>query len=224
MKPKALFTVPNGEKVTEKAFYRVMISSVCSILLCMACLFGTTWAWFAVELVNEGNEIQIASLTADMEVKKGSETLSKNSDGAYDLNAGAYSLSVTVETDATDAKSPVYLVMTVDSDNVKSYYFTFDTFTEGKAELEAADLISVLSGKATVSFHLSWVEPDSADPIPDGGIEIGEEPVQQQEAETKEEPKKTEEEPVTQAPSVSTTTGSDPQNEQANTIPIFPAA
>ena len=57
-----LFTVPAGEKVTEKAFLRVLISSVCSMLLCMGCLFGTTWAWFTLEIDNPQNEIQIAKV------------------------------------------------------------------------------------------------------------------------------------------------------------------
>ena len=39
---KELFAVPEGKKITEKMFGRVLISSVCSILLCMACLIGTT--------------------------------------------------------------------------------------------------------------------------------------------------------------------------------------
>ena len=42
---------------------RVLISSICSILLCMTCLVSTTWAWFAISIENEQNEIVTAELT-----------------------------------------------------------------------------------------------------------------------------------------------------------------
>ena len=61
MRIKDLFTVPEGEKVTEQVFHRVLISSICGILLCMACLAGTTWAWFTVSIENTDNVIEIAS-------------------------------------------------------------------------------------------------------------------------------------------------------------------
>lgn len=59
MRLKELFIIPEGKKVTEKVFGRVLISSVCSILLCMVCLISTTWAWFTISIDNMGNEIQI---------------------------------------------------------------------------------------------------------------------------------------------------------------------
>lgn len=62
-KLKYLFTVPENEKVTEKHLMRVLISSVCSILLCMTCLVSTTWAWFTVSITSENNVIGIGQWT-----------------------------------------------------------------------------------------------------------------------------------------------------------------
>lgn len=62
-KLKYLFTVPENEKVTEKHLMRVLISSVCSILLCMTCLVSTTWAWFTVSISSENNVIGIGQWT-----------------------------------------------------------------------------------------------------------------------------------------------------------------
>ena len=59
MRIKHLFTVTPEEKLTEKRLLQVLISSVCSMLLCMACLAGTTWAWFEVSIENHDNEIRI---------------------------------------------------------------------------------------------------------------------------------------------------------------------
>ena len=58
---KSLFTVPEGEKITEKQMQRVLVSSVCSILLLLSCLVSTTWAWFAVSIENTGNVIEIGA-------------------------------------------------------------------------------------------------------------------------------------------------------------------
>lgn len=62
-KLKYLFTVPENEKVTEKHLMRILISSVCSILLCMTCLVSTTWAWFTVSISSENNVIGIGQWT-----------------------------------------------------------------------------------------------------------------------------------------------------------------
>ena len=59
MRLKDLFTVPTGEKVTERHLNRVLVSSICGLLLCMACLVGTTWAWFTdsvIRLISEQKE------------------------------------------------------------------------------------------------------------------------------------------------------------------------
>lgn len=57
-KLKYLFTVPENEKVTEKHMMRVLISTVCSVLLCMTCLVSTTWAWYTVTITSEDNLIK----------------------------------------------------------------------------------------------------------------------------------------------------------------------
>ena len=55
-------TVTEKTKVTENLFNKVLISAVCTILLCMTCLVSTTWAWFTVSIENTGNVIQIANV------------------------------------------------------------------------------------------------------------------------------------------------------------------
>lgn len=57
MRISKLFTIPEGEKVTEQKLRSVLVASICSILLCMTCLASTTWAWFTVSVENTGNVI-----------------------------------------------------------------------------------------------------------------------------------------------------------------------
>ena len=88
MRLKDLFTVPSGQKVTEKHMRRVLISSICSILLCMTCLVSTTWAWFAISIENEQNEIVTAELTdllTDLTVRQGETRIEPSNDGSFSI-------------------------------------------------------------------------------------------------------------------------------------------
>ena len=115
MRIKDLFTVPQGERVTEKTFGRVLVSSVCSILLCMACLFGTTWAWFVAGIENTGNVIQIANVELEVTTVPEGES-SAVTGNSQTLTAGVYDLRIEIRNEAAGneagAKHPVYVIMT----------------------------------------------------------------------------------------------------------------
>lgn len=174
MRIKELFTVPKGKKITEKIFSRVLISSVCSILLCMACLMGTTWAWFTVSIENTGNEIQIAKATPAVVIKVGDIPVSPV-DGAYSLEAGNYGVTVRLDNNATgtDAlnktqRNVVYVVMSVIQDSTSNNYYL--------AFADADDLsfdLQIVGSAAEIRFAVSWIEPASATPIGSETIVIG---------------------------------------------------
>lgn len=167
MRIKELFTVPNGKKITEKMFSRVLISSVCSILLCMACLMGTTWAWFTVSIENTGNEIQIAKVTPAVVIKVGDTPVSPV-DGTYSLEAGKYGVTVRLDNNATGTddlnktqRNVVYVVMSVTQGSVsKHYHITFS----GAEEIQLPEL-QIVGNAAKIRFSVSWVMPASATPV-----------------------------------------------------------
>lgn len=174
MRIKELFTIPEGEKITEKVFTKVLISSICGILLCMACLVSTTWAWFTVDLENQGNEIQIAKVTADIHIEGAEKLL----DGSFSMAAGTYTVDIQLGGDATEADSlrkplsNIYVVMTVTHDGTAdSYYFTFD---RQNGEVRKQKEFQVGIGTAKVSFLVSWVQPAGAVPAISEAIVIGE--------------------------------------------------
>ncbi len=55
---KRLLAVPEDDKVTEKCMTRVLICSICSVLLCVVCLASTTWAWYETQETYEGSVIR----------------------------------------------------------------------------------------------------------------------------------------------------------------------
>lgn len=185
MRIKELFTVPEGTKVTERIFTKVLLSSICSILLCMACLVSTTWAWFTVSIENQGNQIQIAEVTTDITIENTQDNSNVDADstvGGYLLEAGKYDIQVKVENTANGSddlarpQNDVYVVMTVaHNGSSESYYFTFQG--EAKNTQQLKDL-QISDGTATVSFAVSWVKPASADPVGSEAIVIGQLPTQ----------------------------------------------
>lgn len=164
MRISELFTVPKGKKITEKMMARVLISSICSILLCMVCLAGTTWAWFAVSIENPGNEIQISSVTITEQINN----IARDPKKSYDLPKGTYKVKASVTNNATESQRPVYVNMmvayksTAEPDRVirsECYSFKFEyrqslkTWEQDKIIAE----IDVVEGCfATVSFWPSW--------------------------------------------------------------------
>lgn len=183
MRLKDLFTVPMGQKVTEKHLHRVLISSICSILLCMTCLVSTTWAWFAVSIQNTGNIIEIATVTTNVDVTEDGASVDSQDDGSYALDVGSYNISVGLEqpekTPAganllNDSQCPAYVIMTVS--HGKNVEYRLFTFTD--RESEQNHQLTVGESPAVVSFSVSWVKP--AFDIPDGSepVVIGEIPTE----------------------------------------------
>lgn len=177
MRIKELFTVPEGKKITEKMFGRVLISSVCSILLCMACLIGTTWAWFTVNIENTGNEIQIAIVKPIVTVTKDGNTPVSPADNThYMLDAGSYQVEIQLDNNATGAddlnktqRNELYVVMTATQGGVsESYCLVFS----GTEESIACNL-QIVGNIAEIRFAVSWIMPASATSIDSETVIIG---------------------------------------------------
>ena len=46
------------EKLTDKAFTRLFVTSILGIVICLVCLCSTTWAWFSTDVSSSENVIQ----------------------------------------------------------------------------------------------------------------------------------------------------------------------
>lgn len=161
---KELFTVPEGLKVTEKVFSKVLLSSICSILLCMACLAGTTWAWFVVGIENSDNEIQLVTVSADVTVNREGTQMGETADGSYSLEQGDYTVTVEMK---NEAKRPAFLVMTVTQNGTTRYYgISFAAETEDMAKKQ----LLIKGAPATVSFSTGWGMPVDAVPFDDSVV------------------------------------------------------
>ena len=101
-----LFYVPKYEKVSDKAFLRIMLFSVFGILLCGICLAGLTWAWFTGSVSSTANTITAAKFTVDISVEEGATTplspTEENGAYIYALDTDkTYTVTVTADESAT---------------------------------------------------------------------------------------------------------------------------
>jgi len=162
MRIKQLFTVPEGEKVTEKHMMRVLLSSICGMLLCMVCLVSVTWAWFTVDMENTDNVIHIASVTANVQLPGATQ----EQNGGYTLTPGTYTATLSAQCDATECLhgSHYILITAVQGETTQSRFIPVPN--GGSAQVT----FTVTGGNAQVSMGVSWLEPAGAQPVEDGKL------------------------------------------------------
>ena len=161
MKFREFFSAPEGKRITEKYLYKVLISSICSILLCMGCLAGTTWAWFTVSIENEGNVIAVAS---NPEV-----VITVNDVGfesSSNLGSGTHIVRVThaSEPDDVQQKSTLYVTFSL-NEEVQGYVML------NHENGYAATINITTDQECVLSWIVSWFMPDNAELV-DNSIEV----------------------------------------------------
>ena len=201
MRLKDLFVVPSGQKITDKYLRRVLVSSICSILLCMGCLAGTTWAWFTVSIENTDNMINIGTPEVKILVDEGEYV------PEIDLAEGSHAVSIfhANEGDSFSKKSTLYVTLTVDESNF--VYIILDG-SNGYHK----DLTLKLNTTTKLSWTVSWMAPSQADLLT--GDSIVQEAIQE---ETPEETLTTESEEEETAETTESTEESEDSTETTET-------
>ena len=187
MKFVNLFSFPKGKKITDKYLGRVLVSSICGILLCMGCLAGSTWAWFTVSLENTGNVIEIDRPEIQVRVAD----VAAFESGSV-LGSGSYKL--VIERKDFSQKSDLYVTLTVTEKS-----------SESRETIESISVFTVLQAKdgyqaevklklatdCTVSWSVSWFKPNGAKLVNEV-VTLGEDDSEEKEP-TKDEDEKSDE-------------------------------
>jgi hypothetical protein len=169
---KYLFTVPKGEKITDRALKRVLISSVCGILLCMTGLVTTTWAWYTASVETAPFSIQVAehhvqltgesnqelknpvALESGMTVKLTAEFVTDAQPDERNLTPGRY---IRLEVKFADSEDRVKIYVQTEKDDNGRWL----------AELELTS-----DKDCTVSFYSQWQVPMDAEVLKPGVIKL----------------------------------------------------
>lgn len=151
-----LFYVPKYEKVSDKAFLRMMLSSVFGILLCGICLAGLTWAWFTSSISSAANTITAADFSVKISIN-GSEDLSDS--GVYNLSGNS-----TVTVKAVGSATTGYCKVEFGG---KTYY-TVPLFTDAQSDTHSVEFTVHASEASTLTITPQWgtcaVEPKAENP------------------------------------------------------------
>lgn len=143
------FLTANNEKITEKAFSSGIITSVLSIVLCIAALCSTSWAWFTGSTQSNKNTIKTAeTFQLQLVLEDGStNTVDIVNDKAVLVAGEKYKVTISLPKDSAsgyvvitgknnvDHKSP-YILRHEEADPVTvTFYLTVDedqevTFTK----------------------------------------------------------------------------------------------
>ena len=160
MRLKDLFTVPKGQKVTEKHLRRVLIASICSILLCMSCMVNATLAWFTLSIENKGNQIWIGEPKINVFVNGGSYASGSKLSG-NDVTLQMFHANE--KTDDFNKKSTLYVTLTIQgNDSAETVCVTLDESNGYSLEV---NIQNRTENACKVSWTVSWFKPDNADAL-----------------------------------------------------------
>lgn len=162
------FLTANNEKLTEKAFSSGIITSVLSIVLCIAALCSTSWAWFTGSTQSNNNEIKTAeSFKLELVLEDGSSQKLDIVDDKATLAAGqTYKITLSLPKDSAsgylvitdknnvDHKSPYILRHEEENPVIVTFYLTVDedqqlTFTKrwgiysGDSSVNAGETLAI---------------------------------------------------------------------------------
>lgn len=148
------FFEPNDEKLTEKAFTKSLISSVITILLCIAVLCSVTYAWFITETSSTSNTIMSGSFDLTVAVTKDGNDIPviADADGygcwACELNEeGIYTVHLTIKEESSvmghcivrvgdlGDKHTAAVVKNTEADNSDAADFTFTVVVTEKTKI-----------------------------------------------------------------------------------------
>lgn len=150
----------NKFKMTDKAFSRLLITSVLGIILCITCLCSATWAWYSAGASSSSNTLGSGKFDLDVTVVDENNaqgvTQSSLQNNAFTLeNASTYTVTLKTTDDTTVTKGFCTIRVGDDVYYTDSLYKTEPTFTFK---------IQTLTDDVAVSFSPAWGLP-SADEL-----------------------------------------------------------
>ena len=166
----------NKHKLSDKAFVRLVVTSVLGILVCIICLCSSTFAWFSASVPSTDNKIKTSDYT-ELSVsiikhnkQEGKEDVTfvtvatvnnnNNNNGQTITCEGTYTITLTLRA----GSSAGYLVLSV-GDN--KYYTDYLPRSSVNQQL---DFTLEVTGSKEVTFTVHWgiysATPDS--PIENG--------------------------------------------------------
>lgn len=150
-----------NEKVTEAAMTRSIMAAVIGIVLCMACLFGTTWAWYSSSVTSGVSVTEGANFDFSVDITENVV----ETDGVYTFEGGEHTVTLTKTGTAEKGFCKVEAKKSGEDSETTSYYIVDFTSQES--------IEFIAKGSGTLKLIPMWGTPaEGYNPIPDNGIEL----------------------------------------------------
>ncbi len=156
----------------SKSTKRALLASALSILVCVALLVGTTFAWFTDSVTNKGNRIEAGSLKVDLLMDKAQDgNYASIANGTGDIFSEAAGNGINWEPGKTEI---VYLAVQNKGSLAINYNLLFD-IVDGDPGLIGSLEYAVLDGKKAADVTAkSWEELKAIDGAQVGELQAGE--------------------------------------------------
>ena len=140
------------DKLTDKMFSRLALTSVLGIFVCIICLCSTTFAWFSDSAPSNNNEIKMAGECKLTVTLSGGEVLEKI-EGAEDqfeteLPAGEYTVTLSLPADSASG----YCVISTDNATYNTEYIA----RHSEAVEQTVSLTLTVETPQTVKLTRRW--------------------------------------------------------------------
>lgn len=155
MKLKNLFSASERRNIAEKQMRQVLVVTICSILLCMGCLIGTTWAWFSLEMENKDNVIEIAR-NPEIQLTVNGIKL----DDLTELPVGKHTVNISHIHDVDDLQQRSILYVTLILDETRSACIML-----GGQHSNEREITVVAEKDCRLSWTVSWFAPGNAEAL-----------------------------------------------------------
>lgn len=158
----------NEEKLTDQAFMKMICISIAFIVLCMAGLCSTTWAWFTGSIESESNTITAGSCELKVTVSEIGLTKSQPLVSIEDMTAESHRLTAgeyVVELSVPDGSASGYCMILANGDIYRTEHVS-DT----AAEIDKISFTLKLEEDTTVVFEPRWGIYSGDVSVSDGGV------------------------------------------------------
>ena len=141
--------IEKNEHMTEKAFLRLIGTSIATLVLTLVLLCSTTWAWFSKDISSSQNQIQAGQGSLTVTVK---DSLDQeiNIDAPIKLSGGTYKVILTLPAGSASG----YCVIGYNGMSYHTQYIEKNTGTEPKTL--SFDLIIPDGNAKDVVFEERW--------------------------------------------------------------------
>lgn len=178
------------ERVTDAALTRSIIASVIGIVLCMACLFGTTWAWYSSSVTSGASETVGANFDFSVVMTDNVEPI----EGVYTFEGGTHTVTLTKTGTAEKGFCKVIAKTSEESETISYYIIHFTEREPVSFTVTGSGTLQLVPMLGTPTGGYSSIPGDGITLTPDPEMEVEQEEEEQEEPEPEDEPKP--EEPV----------------------------